>query len=128
MEYEFIHDAITGEAKARFSLEHEVVGPWIEVELGHDTAKLAKLLTAIDNVEKGQQSEVVITGHEYSVAISQGDVEIHTNASLNGAEPLSEMLTTDHIHYDQNESAGCGIEDFRTLLLSWAKFTSNLHR
>lgn len=127
MEYEFINDAITGEAKARFSLEHEVVGPWIEVELGHDSVKLAKLLTAIDNVEKGQQSEVVITGSEYSVAISRGDVEIHTNASLNGVEPLSEMLTDDHIHYDQNESAACGIDDFRILLLSWAKFTSNPH-
>ena len=126
MEYEFIHDAITGEAKARFSLEHEVVGPWIEVELGHDSAKLAQLLTAIDNVEKGKQSEVVITGYEYSVAISQDDVEFHTNASLNGAEPLSEMLTVDHIHYDQNESAACGIEDFRALLLSWSKFTNNL--
>ena len=126
MEYEFIHDAITGEAKARFSLEHEVVGPWIEVELGHDSAKLAQLLTAIDNVEKGNKSEVVITGHEYSVAISQGDVEIHSNGSLNDNEPLSEMLTVDHIHYDNNESAACGIEDFRTLLLSWSRFTNNL--
>jgi uncharacterized protein YacL (UPF0231 family) len=126
MEYEFIHDAITGEAKARFSLEHEVVGPWIEVELGHDSAKLEQLLTAIDKVEKGHQSEVVITGHEYSVAISQGDVEIHSNASLNDDEPLSEMLTVDHIHYDHNESAACGIEDFRTLLLSWSRFTNNL--
>ncbi|PHR84155.1 MAG: hypothetical protein COA59_07760 [Colwellia sp.] len=127
MEYEFIHDAITGEAKARFSLEHEVVGPWIEVELGHDSAKLTQLLTAISNVEKGKQNEVVITGHEYSVAISQGDVEIHSNASLNGAEPLPEMLTVDHIHYDQNESAACGLDDFRTLLLSWARFTGNPH-
>jgi uncharacterized protein YacL (UPF0231 family) len=127
MEYEFIHDAITGEAKARFSLEHEVVGPWIEVELGHDSAKLAQLLTAIDNVEKGHQSEVVITGHEYSVAISRGDVEVHSNASLNdNDEPLSEMLTVDHIHYDDNESAACGIEDFRTLLLSWSRFTNHL--
>ena len=126
MEYEFIHDAITGDAKAHFSLEHEVVGPWLEVELGHDSTKLTQLLTAIDSVEKGHQSEVVITGHEYSVAISRDDVEIQTNASLNGAEPLSEMLTTDHIHYDQNESAACGIDDFRTLLLSWSRFTNNL--
>lgn len=126
MEYEFIHDAITGEAKARFSLEHEVVGPWIEVELGNDSAKLAQLLTAIDNVEKGNKSEVVITGHEYSVAISQGDVEIHSNVSLNNEEALSEMLTVDHIHYDNNESAACGIEDFRALLLSWSRFINVL--
>ncbi len=126
MEYEFIHDAITGEARARFSLEHEVVGPWLEVELGHDSEKLKQLLVAIDNVEKGHQNEVVITGHEYSVAISDGDVEIQTNAGLNGSEPLSEMLTDDHIHIDQNENAACGIDDFRQLLLSWSKFTHNL--
>ena len=126
MEYEFLHDAITGEAKARFSLEHEVVGPWMEVELGHDSNKLSQLLIAIDQVEKGLQSVVVITGHEYSVAINQTDVEIQTNASLNGAEPLSEMLTSEHIHLDQNESAACGLDDFRLLLLSWAKFTNNL--
>lgn len=126
MEYEFIHDAITGDAKARFSLEHEVVGPWIEVELGHDANKLTQLLTAIDNVEKGHQNEVLITGHEYSVSISKSDVEIQTNASMNGVEPLSEMLTTDHIHYDESESAACGIDDFRELLLSWSRFTNNL--
>jgi len=127
MEYEFIHDAITGEAKARFSLEHEVVGPWIEVELGHNSSKLTQLLTAINDVEKGKQREVVITGHEYSVAISQGDVEIYSNASLNNTEPLREMLTVEHIHCDQNESAACGIEDFKVLLLSWSSFTNNLH-
>jgi len=118
MEYEFIHDAITGEAKARFSLEHEIIAPWIEVELGNDSDKLSQLLTAIDNVEKGQQHEIVITGHEYSITISQGDVEIYSNASLNEDEVLSEMLTTDHIHFDENEVAACGIEDFRALLLS----------
>lgn len=126
MEYEFIHDAITGEAKARFSLEHEVVGPWMEVELGNDSSKLTELLTAIDQVDKGQQSEIVISGHEYSVEISQDDVAIQTNASLNGAEPLAEMLTSEHINVDQNESAACGLDDFRTMLLSWAKFTNNL--
>lgn len=126
MEYEFIHDAITGEAKARFSLEHEVIGPWIEVELGNDSSKLTALLTAIDNVEKGHQQEAFIAGHEYSVAINRDDVEIQTNASLNGAEPLSDMLTDDHIHYDENEYACCGIDDFRALLLSWSRFTNNL--
>lgn len=126
MEYEFLHDATTGEAKARFSLEHEVVGPWLEVELGHDTEKLKQVLTAIDHVEKGQQKEVVITGHEYTITISEGDVEIQTNASFDDSEPLSDMLIADHIYYDQNESAACGINDFRQLLLSWSKFTNNL--
>ena len=80
----------------------------------------------IDNVEKGKQSEVVITGHEYSIAISRDDVEIYSNASVNDEEPLAEMLTVDHIHYDDNQIAACGIDDFRTLLLSWSRFTNNL--
>lgn len=126
MEYEFIHDATTGEARARFSLEHEVIGPWIEVELGHDRDKLTQLLTAIDQVEKGESTEILITGSEYSVTLSRDDIEIQTNASLNGSEPLAEMLTDEHINLDQNEIAGCGIDDFRVLLLSWAKFTNTL--
>lgn len=127
MEYEFIHDAITGEARARFSLEHEVIGPWIETEIGHSSDKLAQLLTAIDQVEKGKKGEVLITGHEYSVSINHDDISVQTNASLNGADPLPDMLTTEHINLDQNEVAGCGLDDFRQLLLSWAKFTNNLH-
>lgn len=126
MEYEFIHDAITGEARAQFSLEHEVIGPWIETEVGHSTDKLAQLLTAIDQVEKGGSQELLITGHEYSVAINNEDIAIQTNASLNGVEALPDMLTSEHINLDQNEVAGCGLDDFRELLLAWAKFTNNL--
>jgi len=127
MEYEFIHDAITGEAKARFSLEHEVLGPWIEVELANNSNRLKQLLTAIDQVDKHKQNEMIVTGHEYSVIFSDGDVTVQTNASLNDAEPLPEMLTTDHINFDQSESAACGLDDFRALLISWAKFTNNLY-
>jgi len=126
MEYEFIHDAITGNAKARFSLEHEIIGPWIEVELGNDHTKLKHLLTVIDDIEKGVQNEVVITGHEYTILLNQDDVEIHTNASLDGIESLPEMLTTEHIHFDESEGAACGIDDFKKLLFSWEKFNKNL--
>ncbi len=131
MEYEFVHDAITGEARALFSLEHQVIGPWMEVELGNNVDKLTELLSAIDKVEKGQCSEVTITGSEYSITINRDDISIQTNVSMNGSlngngEGLPEMLTDEHIHLDQNEIAGCGLEDFRLLLLSWSKFTNGL--
>ncbi len=131
MEYEFVHDAITGEARALFSLEHQVIGPWMEVELGNNVDKLTELLSAIDKVEKGQCSEVTITGSEYSITINRDDISIQTNVSMNGSlngngEGLPEMLTDEHIHLDQNEIAGCGLEDFRLLLLSWGKFTNGL--
>ena len=131
MEYEFVHDAITGEARALFSLEHEVIGPWIEVELGSDVTKLTELLTAIDNVAKGVSQEIMITGSEYSITIMKDEISIQTNVSMNGTlnengEGLPDMLTDEHINLDQNEMAGCGLEDFRLLLLSWGKFTNSV--
>ncbi|MCJ8295301.1 MAG: YacL family protein [Colwellia sp.] len=131
MEYEFVHDAITGEARALFSLEHEVIGPWMEVEVGHNVNKLTDLLTAIDNIETGQSQEILITGSEYSITLNNEDVSIQTNVSMNGSlngsgEGLPEMLTDEHIHLDQNEIAACGLDDFRALLLSWGQFTNSL--
>lgn len=128
MEYEFIHDAITGEARAKFSLEHEVMGPWLEVEVGNEPAKLTELLTAINLVETGKRNEIQIVGSEYCVTLNCDDVDIQTNVSLNGSlqetEGLSEMLTDEHIHLDENEITGCGLDDFRLLLMSWAKFSN----
>jgi len=131
MEYEFVHDAITGEARALFSLEHEVIGPWLEVEVGRNMTKLNELLSSIDAISVGKSHELLITGSEYSITLSKDEVSIQTNVSMNGSlnehgEGLSEMLTDDHIHLDENEVTGCGLDDFRTLLLSWQEFTRGL--
>lgn len=132
MEYEFVHDPITGEARALFSLDHEVIGPWIEVELGHDADKMKQLLTVIDNIENDSNQEVSITGSEYSITLTCNDISIQTNASINDNVStnngnLPEMLTDEHINLDQYEQAACGLEDFRALLLSWKQFTNGLH-
>ena len=131
MEYEFIHDAITGEARALMSLEHEVIGPWIEVELGDDVTKLSELLTVIDSVATEISQEVMITGREYTITLNKEEISIQTNVSMNGAlndhgEGLPDRLTDEHINLDQNEIAGCGLDDFRDLLLSWGQFTRGL--
>jgi len=123
MEYEFIHDTITGLAKAQFSFEHQVMGPWLEVEVGQDAKKLTQVLTAMNHIQSGKNQEIIITGHEYSVSLSADDVEIHANALLNGEEILPEQLKEDNIDFDLNASSSCGMEDFRELLLSWATFT-----
>ena len=128
MEYEFIHDSITGEAKAKFSFEHEVIGPWIEIELGNDEKKLTELLTLIDQIENRTKSEMMITGSEYSILINYDDIQIQSNASLNGTEELPELLTNDHIHFDESDCASCGIDDFKKLLLSWGKFTQEYNK
>ncbi|MFB0980429.1 MAG: YacL family protein [Alteromonadaceae bacterium] len=125
MEYEFINDPTTRYAKAKFSLEHEVFGPWLEVEVGNDLEKLTALLNVIDKADHLSAQEQEIVGSEYTVRIVEKDVSIAANASLNGFEALPEALSADDIDFDDQESASCGLEDFRTLLLSWARFTSH---
>jgi uncharacterized protein YacL (UPF0231 family) len=125
MEYEFINDPITRYAKAKFSLEHEVFGPWLEVEVGNNPQKLTSLLTVIDKADNYCAQELEIVGSEYTLRIIEKDVSIAANASLNGFEELPEALSADDIEFDEQESASCGLEDFRTLLLSWAKFTTH---
>lgn len=122
MEYQFIDDPITGTASAKFSLEHEVIGPWLEVEVGTDPAKLAELLSAMADIEQEKQSEITITGSEYTVVFNRGDVTVQTNASMDGIEVLPDGLLEDNIDFDQQDSSSCGREDFREILLSWAKF------
>jgi uncharacterized protein YacL (UPF0231 family) len=125
MEYEFINDPITRYAKAKFSLEHEVFGPWIEVELGNNIDKLTQLLTAIEEAEKSPTIEQKIVGHEYTLTIEEKEVSIAANVSLNGAEALPEALAYDDMGFDDQQVAGCGLEDFHQLLLAWARFTTH---
>lgn len=125
MEYEYINDPITGLAKATFSLEHEIIGPWLEVEVGKNTEKLTSILTAIDQVESTPNQEIIISGHEYTATVSRDDVIIEVNASMNGADiAIPEELAEDIDGCELNTSASCGIDDFRLALLSWARFIS----
>ncbi len=125
MEYEFFNDPTTGKASAKFSLEHQNIGPWLEIELAKDTNKLAEILTAINNVAQGKSHEEQITGHEFSVIIEENDVTIQHNTMLNGSAELAEEVLQNDLHDDQFTAVSqCGLDDFHQLLLSWAKFVS----
>jgi hypothetical protein len=122
MEYEFTNDPITGKASAKFSLEHENIGSWLEIELAKNVDKLTELLTAIASVEKGEQHEVLINGSEFSVLIEKHDVTI-AHHSLHDAPDEQLAAMADELHNDQfNALSQCGLEDFHQLLLSWSKF------
>lgn len=125
MEYEFRRDIITGNASAQFSYEHQAFGPWLEVEVGQSEVTLAQLLQKIELVVSKKEQELVLIGKEYSVTISLNDVVINANASMNDLNEVPENLSSDELNMDENTSASCGIDDFRTLLLSWADFIKN---
>ncbi len=128
MEYQYQLDPATGNARALFSFEHEIFGPWLEVEIGNNLDKLTEVLKAIDDINHGKLQEVVISGSEYSVILDQQDVMIKTNMSLNhnlnGQESLIDGLKEQGLSLDDDMDAMCGLEDFHQLILSWSKFVT----
>jgi uncharacterized protein len=123
MEYQFRHDPVSGLASARFSVDHEVFGPWLETELGKDSEKMKQLLTAINDIAHAKTQQITIVGHEYSVTVETDDVTIQNNILMNGAlDALPEQLAEDCHDFEQINFSQCGLEDFRQLLLSWSKF------
>lgn len=122
MEYQYQLDPVTGNSRALFSFEHQVMGPWLEVEVSDDIEKIKALLTAIDQVESKQESEVQIVGQEYTITFTEHDVEIETNTSMNGAEILPEQLSGDELDFDTFNKSACGLNDFREMLVSWVNF------
>ena len=125
MEYEFRHDPTSGQARALFSLEQQMIGPWLEVEVGTNSDLLSALLVAITQIENNEQHEITVTGKEYSVTISQDDVFVQTNTNMNGHDDMPEELMADSLQIDSQAISACGLDDFRQILLSWAKFTKN---
>lgn len=122
MEYQYQLDPSTGLARANFSYEHQIFGPWLEVELGNDRKKLVALLQAIDDVSHNKKSEVLISGKEYSVILDQQDVFVKTNESLQNDSDIPESLSDQGLSLDDGHAAMCGLDDFRELLLSWSRF------
>ncbi|GAA5139958.1 YacL family protein [Thalassotalea piscium] len=121
MEYEFRHDTVTGNATATFSYEHQVLGPWLEVEVGQSIKQLSKVLQGIDQVLSAEQQEVLLIGQEYTLVITKNDVEVSANSLMDTTNEVPE-LASDELNIDESSTASCGIDDFRTLLMSWAQF------
>ncbi|WP_441002183.1 YacL family protein [Pseudocolwellia agarivorans] len=123
MEYEFIHDSLTGSATARFSMEHEIMGPWLEVEIGKNTTKLLELIKVIDNLKERQTKDVIVNGVEYTLIFSEDSVSIISNANFEQIEHNLENVEIEQgLNTDFDSSAECGIEDFKELLVKWSNF------
>jgi len=123
MEYEFRHDPTTGQARAQFSFEQEMLGPWLETEVANNGEMLSALLLAISQIEQGEKQELTITGKEYSITLSEHDATVQPNITMNGVDELPEALSSDDLIFDDQVISSCGLDDFRQVLLSWAKFT-----
>lgn len=119
MEYEFRKDFITQKPKAKFNYEHEVLGPWLETEIGNDASQLSNIKSFVKQQVRTQDN--VLIGKEYSIYVSFGEVEIKANIEGIDAE-IPENVFEDVDDFEQNTQACCGIDDFLLMLDSWQEF------
>ena len=118
MEYQFTR-SITGEYHIKCSMGHEVVGRWLQEDVGTDRILLAELLAVIEQLKSGERSEYLLRGREISLSMSRDDVIIEENVLSHGDEVDAD---SEFDFYDSESSSACGLEDFEELLLSWQAF------
>ncbi|MFT4940853.1 MAG: hypothetical protein ACI88A_003914 [Paraglaciecola sp.] len=118
MDYQFLHDK-NAQPSAVFAMGGETLGQWFTQELGDDQQKIIALLDVIEQLEKKEISEYRLIGSEYDLELNADEVEVLSHR-LDYAAP--DELPEGTELYDQESMSGCGMEDFKDVLMSWVKF------
>ncbi|MDW3082062.1 YacL family protein [Vibrio sp. 1403] len=119
MEFEFIRNTLMGEYYVKCSMGHEIVGRWLQEEIGKDPTMIAQVEALIDKAFSLPSQEYTLTGTEISLMIQGDEVLVQENALSHdyGVEMGSEFD-----FYDAESTASCGIEDFVALIEQWKDF------
>ena len=118
MDYEFIREP-DGRLKAYLSMGHEAVGHWLNDEMGSQLSLMQEVLADIDALQRGEQETISRHGTVYSLHLSDEEAEVAANVVQ---FEFADELEPDMAYYDDEQMAGCGLEDFQRLLLAWHDF------
>ncbi len=119
MEFEFIRNTLMGEYYVKCSMGHEIVGRWLQEEIGKDPAKIHQVEALIEQAFSSPAQEHSLTGTEISVMIHGDEVLVQENILTHRYEL---ELESEFDFYDSESTASCGIEDFMTLIEQWKDF------
>ncbi|EGR0620332.1 MULTISPECIES: YacL family protein [Vibrio] len=121
MEFEFIRNTLMGEYYVKCSMGHEIVGRWLQEEIGKDPAKIAQVEALIDKAFSLPSQEYTLTGTEISLMIQGDEVLVQENAL---SHDYDVEMESEFDFYDAESTASCGIEDFVALIEQWKDFLS----
>ena len=119
MEFEFIRNTLMGEYYVKCSMGHEIVGRWLQEEIGKDPMKIAQVEKLIERSFSAPSQEHNLTGTEISLMI-QGDEVLVQETAL--AHEYDVEMESEFDFYNAESTASCGIEDFMTLIEQWKDF------
>jgi len=120
MDYDFTVDDY-GCPIAMFSAGHEALGSWLSEELAEDQTAIVELLKLIDRLEQGVISQYHIEGNQFQLNLERDQIEV---LALALHSEVYEELPEDTNLYDQESQAGCGLQDFKQVLLLWQEFVA----
>lgn len=122
MDYEFRKDLFLGEYHADFSMEHQIVGRWLESEIGTDRTKIDHALSMLKKAQDAPFRTLNLLGREVSIIIHDGEVTIQENVlGMADVDELEENFSI----YESESSSQCGLEDFNAMLVQWAEFVTS---
>lgn len=117
MEFEF--KRTFGQYSVQCSMGHEIVGRWLQEEIGRDPEKLTQVSELIEQAYRSSNETITLPGTEISLSIESGEVVVQENAMLQQSD---EEMEPDFDFYDCESSAVCGLEDFALLIERWQRF------
>ncbi|MGP8307536.1 YacL family protein [Vibrio sp. YIC-376] len=121
MEFEFIRNTLMGEYYVKCSMGHEIVGRWLQEEIGKDPAKMRQVEALIEASFSSPSQEHTLTGTEISIMVHGDEVLVQENTLAQGYEESID-LDNEFDFYDSESTASCGIEDFVSLIEQWKDF------
>lgn len=116
MDYEFQQD-VTGHVIARFSMDHEAIGYWLNEEIKGDLCQLEQIQAGYHSI-KGSGRQWKKIGREYTLFMDDEEIMIRANQLHFQTEDLEEGMC----YYDSESIAFCGLDDFINMLENYRNF------
>lgn len=122
MEYDFIRDK-DGSFSVELSMEHLVLGHWLNTELAADSDKIRNFIDNIKQFKNNSDHEKAYVGQEYTLLLTAEDAEVTANALHMKSDQFDDLLQEEDLHEDDELSrALCGLDDLQFLLEDWLDF------
>lgn len=122
MDYQFIRND-RAEPAAIFEMGAETLGLWFSEELGRDRQKIKHLLDVIQQLEHKDIEQYALQGREFNMDLTRDEIEVY--AAITRDEGVIDIPEDTEL-YDQESICGCGLEDFKEVLLSWQEFVGRM--
>lgn len=119
MEFEFTRNTLMGEYYVKCSMGHEIIGRWLQEEIGKDKTKIEQVRAIINQARTNMSQELTLLGKEISLSINSDEVTVQENVLGHDVE-MDESSEFDF--YNCESTADCGIDDFDLLIEQWVEF------